>query len=122
MSNPNKRRGDQGERDALAMYRAAGFPGAERTRPGRKEDEGDIHLAPGAIAQVKNCKALQWREWLAQLAEQKKAARAALAWLVVRRPGRGPQKPVWLAVMTVEDHAELVRRAGWGNPIEEDET
>lgn len=77
MSNPNKRRGDDAERAVLAYYREHGFPGAERTRPGRKEDEGDIHLAPGAIAQVKNCRTLRWGEWLAHLVAQKVAASGA---------------------------------------------
>ena len=119
MTNANKAKGDRAERAARDFYRANGFPGTERTRAGYARDHGDLHLAPGAIAQVKDCRTLRWQEWLSGLAEQKADARADAAWLVVKRPGQGDPGE-WLAVMTVAEHARLLRAAGWGTPIDDD--
>jgi hypothetical protein len=116
--NPHKAKGDRAERTARDFYRLAGFPGTERTRAGYPRDAGDLHLSPGTIAQIKNCRVPRWTEWLVQLAEQKREARADVAWLVVKRPGLAVADD-WLAVMTVAEHAELVRRAGYGTPLDE---
>ena len=43
MANPNKAKGDRVERDVrkiISQY----DPAARRTRPGRREDEGDIQV------------------------------------------------------------------------------
>lgn len=117
MSHPNKRKGDRAERAARDWYRTNGFPGAERTCAGYQRDAGDLHVAPGAMAQAKDCRVLRWQEWMAQLAEQKAEAHADVAWLVVKRPGQGDPSE-WLAVMTVAEHARLVRAAGWGSPVD----
>lgn len=117
--NPQKAKGDRAERDARDWYRQHGYPGAERTRAGYTRDAGDLHLSPGAIAQVKDCKTARWSEWLEQLDEQQAEAGADVAWLVVKRRGHADPSR-WLAVMTVEQHAELVRRAGFGTPMEEE--
>jgi len=122
MPNPNKRKGDKTERDARGWYRANGFPWAEKTRAGYPRDSGDLHVSPTAITQVKNCRVLRWQEWFQQLRKQKTEARAHVSWLVVKRPGMGDAKVgKWLAVMTVEDHAELLRAAGHGAAIEHDQ-
>jgi hypothetical protein len=119
MPNPNKRRGDEAEASARNWYQLHGFPWTVRTRAGYTRDAGDLHLCPGAITQVKNCKILRWQEWFAQLAEQRSEAHADVAWLVVKRPGMGATRVgEWLAVMTVEDHAALLRAAGYGSPLE----
>lgn len=115
MANKNKAKGDQYERDVLAMCRDAGFPWAQRTRPGRREDEGDIHLTPGVIVQAKDVKALDWRGWLAQLADQIRCARATHGFLVVKRHGTGGRPPLHLAVMPLDSMLELLREAGWTN-------
>lgn len=117
MTSSQKRKGDTAETTARDFYRLAGFPGTERTRAGYTRDAGDLHHGPGLISQVKNCRTLRWREWLAQLAEQKTEARADVAWLVVKRPGYGDPSQ-WLAVMTLAEHAELLRQAGHGSSVE----
>lgn len=115
MANHNKARGDQYERDILAIARRSGFPFAERTRPGRKEDQGDIHLAPGLIAQCKDQKTPEWRDWLAELEEQRLEAHADHGLLVVKRRGIGGRPPLHLAVLPLDDMLRLLCDAGWGD-------
>ena len=115
MANPNKNKGDQYERDILALCRTAGFTWAERTRPGRREDEGDIHLTPGVILQTKDVSTPNWRTWLAELANQINCARARHGILVVKRRGTGGRPPLHLAVMPLDAMLELLREAGWTN-------
>lgn len=115
MTNRQKAKGDQYERDILAIARRSGFPFAERTRPGRKEDQGDIHLAPGLIAQCKDQKTPEWRDWLAELEEQRLEARADHGLLVVKRRGIGGRPPLHLAVLPLDDMLRLLCDAGWGD-------
>lgn len=115
MTNRNKEKGDRYERDILKMCRDAGFTWAERTRPGRREDEGDIHVAPGLIAQTKDVATPNWRDWLTELADQIRCARASHGFLVVKRRGVGGRPPIHLAVMPLENMLDLLREAGWTN-------
>lgn len=116
MTNRQKAKGDAYERDVLRMARTAGFPYAERTRPGRREDEGDIHLAPGVILQTKDVASPQWREWLAQTEQQRRCAQADHGVLVVKRRGTGGRPPLHLAVMDLDSMLRLLCEAGWGDP------
>lgn len=119
MPNPNKQRGDRAEMSARDWYKTHGFPWAARTRAGYTRDAGDLHLCPGAITQVKNCRVLRWNEWFTQLTEQRLEAKADVAWLTVKRPGMGDTRVgQWLAVMTVDDLTALLRAAGYGDPPE----
>lgn len=115
MTNRQKARGDQYERDILAVAHKSGFPFAERTRPGRKEDQGDIHMAPGLIVQCKDQKTPEWRAWLAELEKQRIEARAEYGVLVVKRRGAGGRPPLHLAVMSLDDMLRLLCDAGWGD-------
>ena len=65
MTNNNKMKGDRAERAALAILQQYD-PEARRTRPGRREDEGDIH-ALNMAWQVKDVATPKWRPWLNQL-------------------------------------------------------
>ena len=115
MTNRMKAKGDTYERYVLAIVRRLGFPQAERTRPGRREDEGDIHLAPGVIAQCKDVTQVNWRDWLAELEQQRRCARADHGVLVVKRRGVGGRPPLNLAVMPLEHMLRLLCDAGWGD-------
>ncbi|MCF3939928.1 hypothetical protein [Gordonia tangerina] len=115
MTNRMKAKGDQYERDVLAIARRSGFPFAERTRPGRREDEGDIHLAPGVIVQCKDQSETRWRVWLAELNAQRLLARAAHGVLVVKRRGSGGRPPLHLAVMPLDDLLRLLCDCGYGD-------
>lgn len=115
MANRNLNKGNQYERDVLAIAKRSGFVHASRTRPGRREDEGDIHLAPGVIVQTKDAAQPRWREWLDQLADQVRCARAEHGVLVVKRRGSGGRPPVHLAVMSLDEMLRLLCDAGWGD-------
>lgn len=121
MTNTNKRKGDLTERIARDYLRGVGFPGTERTRAGYTRDAGDLHLSPGVIAQVKNCRVLRWNEWFEGLAVQVAEAHADVGFLVVKRPGMGLSKVgQWLAVTPLAQEARLLRAAGYGTPLEEE--
>ena len=125
MTNRNKARGDTEERAVLAILRANGFPHAERTRPGRMEDCGDIFvtrttgLAPGVIAQVKAVKTPVWSEWVEQLANQKARSGALIAFLTHKIIRRGGRQPIRLAIMPMDEFCTLLRMAGHGDTLEE---
>lgn len=124
MTNSNKRRGDDFERSQRDYYRLVGFPHAERTRAGYERDGGDIHLdpvvgvAPGVIAQAKNWGATNWTQWIHDLRLQVVAAHADVGFLAVKRRGVG-EAGEQLAVMPMWEFLHLLRRAGYGQPLEE---
>lgn len=121
MANTNKNKGDWAERVVLAGYIRNGFRNAARTRAGYERDYGDIHLLKtrALIVQVKNVRTVLWSKWMKQLSDQKRNAGAETAFLVWKPPGVGEKNlRDWLAVMTVKDHAELLRRAGYGEPLD----
>ena len=110
MANPNKRRGDLEERAVEKIIREK-FPDAKRTRPGRREDEGDVLSTAGNFScQVKAVKTPQWSQWLEELVDQKRHSGMATAFLSVKRsrPGKSPLR---LAVMPLEDMLDLIERA-----------
>lgn len=111
MANANKMRGDKYERDILAICHEFGFTEARRTRPGRMEDQGDIHLAHDGrhILQAKDVATPDWRTWLRELQDQKYAAQASTGALVVKRRGAGGNPPIHLAVMDLSDYLMLLR-------------
>ncbi|WP_186818731.1 hypothetical protein [Nocardia ninae] len=118
-----KRKGDVYERALLKYLRANGFPGAERTRAGYERDGGDFHLdplvgtAPGVIGQAKNVVTPRWREWLDGLSDQIKNSRAELGFLIWKRKGiTDPAEQ--LAVMPLREFLTLLRRAGYGTPLD----
>lgn len=115
MTNRMKARGDSYERDILKIARRSGFIFAERTRPGRREDQGDIFLAPGIVLQVKDQKTPAWREWLSELKSQRITARAEHGILVVKRRGSGGRPPLHLAVMPLDDMLRLLCDCGYGD-------
>lgn len=125
MTNRNKARGDAEERAVLAILRNNGFPHAERTRPGRLEDQGDIFvtrttgLTPGVIAQTKNVRTPVWSEWMEQLAQQKARSGALIAFLTHRITRRGGKPPIRLAIMPLDEFCTLLRMAGHGDTLEE---
>lgn len=110
MTNRNKAKGDKYERDILAACHEHGFTQARRTRPGRMEDQGDIHLTHDGrhILQTKDVATPAWRDWLHQLRTQKRAAQASTGALVVKRRGSGATPPIHLAVVALSDYLDLI--------------
>lgn len=112
MVNRQKMRGDRYERDVLAKCHDHGLTAATRTRPGRNEDQGDIHLDRNAtyIVQAKDAVTPTWRDWLHQLDLQRRRAGAEYGFLALKRRGTGGRPPIHLAVMPLDDMLDLVRR------------
>ena len=123
MTNRMKAKGDRYERSMREWFRANGFPRAERTKAGYERDAGDLHLdpagglRPSVIVQCKDVRTPVWSEWLDGLSEQINEAGAEVGFLAVKRarPGKAPLN---LAVMPVEAMAALLKRAGYGEPME----
>lgn len=106
MPHPNKAKGDRAERSVLAILQQHD-PAARRTRPGRREDEGDIH-ALNATWQVKDVARPLWREWLTQLDQQVERSPYRRGILVWKLRGYGGKPVKWLAVMELDKFAELL--------------
>lgn len=106
MPNPNKQKGDRAERDVLKII-SQYDPTARRTRPGRREDEGDI-LTDEFTIQVKNVKTARWDTWLTEWDQQQKRSGKPHKILVWRRAGAGGRKPRFLAVMDLIDLLETI--------------
>lgn len=98
------------ERAVLEIMRKHGFD-AERTRAGRKEDQGDI-LSKGLSVQVKDVRTPDWSKWVSDLSVQKYYAKAQVAFLSVKRSRPG-KPPLRLAVMELDDMLELLKNAGY---------
>lgn len=106
MPHPNKAKGDRAERDVrkiISQY----DPDARRTRPGRREDEGDIH-ALNMSWQVKDVASPLWRDWLVQLDSQVGHSRYQHGAIVWKLRGYGGKPAKWLAVMELDKFAELL--------------
>lgn len=118
--NPNKTRGDRAERAVRDTLRTLGFPHAERTRAGHPDDHADLWADRDLLVQVKDVGAPSYGVWLDQTEQQRAAAGARRAILVHKRRGvADPQR--WYAVLTLGQMAELLRAAGHGSAVEEDE-
>ncbi|WP_203236553.1 hypothetical protein [Nocardia panacis] len=123
MPSPQKRKGDEFERTVCDYLRHNGFPYAERTRAGYQRDTADIHLdptvglAPGAIGQAKKVRTPRWREWITDLREQINNARADVGFLIWKLWGVGDPGEQ-LAIMPLREYVVLLRRAGYGTPLQ----
>lgn len=107
MTNPQKRKGDAGERElAHRLSALLGFTVRRKLGAGRIDDTGDLDGIPDCTAQVKNysdtMRAI--REGLAGIDEQQRNAGTTHGVVFVRR--RGGQ---WIAVQTVEQWATTFR-------------
>lgn len=66
MTNPQKQKGDQYERDTIKYLRDAGFE-VDRTRAGWSDDRGDIHGIEGFTFECKNWKTASLPLWIREL-------------------------------------------------------
>lgn len=106
MPSSSKVKGDRAERSVLAVLKQ--FDGAaRRTRPGRREDEGDIH-ALNMAWQVKDVARPLWREWLTQLTQQVERSPYQHGAIVWKLRGYGGKPAKWLAIMELEHMCELL--------------
>lgn len=70
MGKMSRTKGGVGEREVVALAKAAGFPDAERTSNGRHQrTRGDIAGIPGVSLEVKRTERLEFRKAWAQCTE-----------------------------------------------------
>lgn len=107
MANPQKRKGDQAERElAHQLHNLLGLPIRRKLGAGRQDDTGDLDGLPNCTAQAKNyadvLRAI--REGLPAVETQRDNAGTTHSVLFVRR--RGGQ---WIAVMDLPAWATMYR-------------
>lgn len=109
MANPNKRKGDSGEREiAKLLTDLLGFTVRRKLGAGRQDDTGDLEGLPDCTAQVKNWSdiARAIREGLPGLRSQQQNAGTIHGVLFIRRRGGD-----WIAVMDLDQWATLYRES-----------
>ena len=133
MTNP---KGTFAESLLVKWARKNGFPQADRIPRSGAKDRGDVGLAPGVIVEVKNYALktgfptdAQLTKWLAETEAEIRNAGAELGYLVVKRKGtqdvgkwfcfRFYGAAGW-SMTTVAQQFEVLRRAGYGDPIDEE--
>lgn len=146
--NRSKSIGTYAETAVARAAQVRGFPNADRYALHGSADIGDVTLCPGVVVEVKGgeaarrCSDLQVQNWLDETARERDNAHAAVAFLVVQRRGvGGPNASRWFAYwrlgwiadlsycqtfearqvvvrMTLGEALDLVRAAGYGEPIE----
>jgi hypothetical protein len=146
--NRSKSIGTYAETAVARAARARGFPAADRRALHGSADIGDVLLCPGVVVEVKGGEAarrasdLDVQRWLDQTARERDNGAAAVGFLVVQRRGVGAANASrwftywrlgWIADlsycqtfearqvvvrMTLGEALDLVRAAGYGEPID----
>jgi len=112
-SQSRKHRGYLSQRLVAEWFQRHGFPFAESAGAGRPGV--DVTGMPGVAVEVKARRGFNLTGWLAQAASEK---RNGVPVVVVRPDGYGPARiHQWGAVLTLEDLTELLRLAGFGDPV-----
>lgn len=111
MSQSRKVRGRKTEAILADYYNAHGWPYAEQTGAGRPGV--DITGMPGLAVEVKARRGFEPVAWLKQA-----ATRPGLPFVVFRPNGMGEASVgSWGMLLTVEHGTELLRAAGYGDPL-----
>lgn len=145
MANPSKDKGTRAETAVVRYLQGTGWPSAERRASNGAADRGDITGTPYICWEVKYRDKMpgdgQIGLWLIETDTERENAKADLGILVVRRPRSSVedwwaivpfwalaliaeglafpgQGPMWPARMALRDLVELLRAAGYGNPLE----
>ena len=107
MTNRNKVKGSQFERDVVAYLRANGHQYAERAYgAGRPDGRGDIDGIPGWTLELKNHRALELSAWQDEAERERENGRRRFAAVVFKRRN----KPVADAyvLLSLSTFAELL--------------
>lgn len=137
--------GTDSERAVVRFLQAHGFPQAERRALRGTQDAGDITGIPGLCVEVKGgnrakgASDLLVADWLEETEKERINARADIGVLVLQRRGVGPVNAGrWWAVMRANawilgatkhdfpvrmhlaDAVWLLRRSGYGDPLDEE--
>ena len=109
MANPNKRKGDQAERQVVAWLRTHGFINAERAYgAGRADDVGDIDGMPGVCIEVKDHGKHTLSEFLKELESEMQNMNAATGVVIIKRRG-STDVDTWYAVSTARIWVDLLK-------------
>ena len=110
MSNPNKDRGSQFERDIVAYFHQRGHTHFERRfGAGQQFDKGDITGATKTVIEAKNHAKISLSTFMDETAAEKINAKATLGVAVVKRRGKGASESY--AVLTLADLVTLLEEA-----------
>ena len=113
-----KAKGTAAESALVAYLRGQGFPYAERRALSGAVDLGDLTGTPCLTWEVKSHKTYQFPAWLKETAIEKDNAGADFGILVAKPKGVGLNSVgQWFAVMSVHDMVDLLRTAGFGDPL-----
>ncbi|MBW0254967.1 hypothetical protein [Cellulomonas sp. PS-H5] len=148
MVNRPKQIGTAAETAVVRAARPRGFPHAGRLTLTGALDGGDVGLCPGVIVEVKGGAAKDASDGtidgrLVETERERANAGAAVAFLVTQRPGVGPADAhrwwAWFRLgwvpelatvpphdgliirMQLGDALQLLRAAGYGNPLDADQ-
>jgi hypothetical protein len=114
VSQSRKHRGYASQRLVAEWFQANGFPYAESTGAGRPGV--DVTGMPGVALEVKARRELNLTGFLKQAVSQREHGLPAA---VVRPDGFGPARiGEWAAILTLADYTELLRLAGFGDPVD----
>lgn len=112
-SQSRKHRGYATQRHLAEWFARSGWPYAESTGAGRPGI--DITGMPGIAVEAKARRGLNLTGWLKQATNER---RNGLPILIVRPDGFGEKRIAeWPAVLTLADLTELLRQAGYGDPV-----
>jgi hypothetical protein len=67
VTNANKAKADQFERECAAYMAAHGFPAAERRKAGGARDVGDLYTVPGLVVECKDAGTIRLPAWMDQV-------------------------------------------------------
>lgn len=115
MSNTSRKvRGRFSEKVLADYYGENGWPFAQQTGAGRPGV--DITGMPGLAPEVKARNKFDPMAWLRQA-----ATREGVPFVVFRPNGMGEKNiGKWVVIMSVDEHTKLLRLAGYGDPIDND--
>ena len=101
MVNKPKAIGTRGETGVVRVCRDLGFPTARRFALAGSQDEGDVFLCPGVIAEVKSGKAAKQASlaqidmWWLETEIERQRHGATVGLLVVQRAGYSPDRAAY---------------------------
>ena len=113
MTNPQKAKGSQYEREIVNYFRSHGYD-AERTRAGWSDDRGDIHgishrVLGNFTIECKNHKAMDLAGWVKELEAERVANGGGLGAVVHKKRGTTEAEdqyatlPLWMLVQLLKD-------------------
>lgn len=107
MTASQRRKGELGEREAIALIdNHLGIATYRLRTPGEAADRGDLGGLPDTTLEVKHCRELDVLAWLRQLEQAQARNGHTFGACLVRRPGGG-----WFVAMTPAQFATIWRAA-----------